>query len=837
MWLNNQVSPHGIPQVTQYGKQFHDGKVYAALIHNNRPKFISVSDMDGNNEANIQKVLDAATRYFDFDQYLTPAEVVKLDTKSSFIFASEFYYGIAKMRRVDLACRRTTKLVTYTKINDALRAEYKGKADIIVERLANVNGRLGDRTIDNTMAGARAKLADFNSYKEKDKPVIISTFLSCESVYNHLAMRLSDHARPVYNPGTGLGVPELRKAIADLEALESERQVELTQEVNRQIRLAQEFAQHGSRAAKLVSWTTEKDAYLATKETCTTSGEALYHINTLVAYNEESATMQSTVVQEMTALGAGLEKESFENIATVKDRESKNTAAFEKLAAAAATKKAILDDDLARLKKKEAIDLVNLKHVAKYNTLKDWNTEKAAYLATKESISTVAEAQLQISILEMYVGDQKDIEANSVAALKAVGQEILTAEYQSDLSSWKFENPGEVTGREAEVDGWLQSLTKAAADKSAVLQDDLARELEKERLRLLFANQASEFTRWSASLVADLPGTAFGFNLAQVSAFKAKLDAQDGEISSSANAKLSAAKDTFSAAEKLGVTENAYTTFSPAALDDSNASLKAAQAARVSAYEAELARVTEDDRISREFADIANPLNTNIESTKTAITTSTASLEDQIAGVQAAQATDNSGKIASCEDLHKQLEARNVEYNVHSNLTANDVKVLVEQFNFFLEKKLTQLQDEKEHKELRGLTKEQYAEIESQFKEFDKSGDGILNKTEFKSCLFSLGEERTGKEITETMAKYGDADKMTYAGFKEFMISQLGDTDTKEEILAGWKLINKDKDVAVVALMTETILRDEDVEYIKETAPAVGSDYDYTAWTEDVFSR
>jgi len=54
---------------------------------------------------------------------LEPSDIAKLDNKSAFIFVSEFYYGIANQRKLDLAARRISKLIDFTKINDALREE------------------------------------------------------------------------------------------------------------------------------------------------------------------------------------------------------------------------------------------------------------------------------------------------------------------------------------------------------------------------------------------------------------------------------------------------------------------------------------------------------------------------------------------------------------------------------------------------------------------------------------------------------------------------------------------------------------------------------------------
>jgi len=72
---------------------------------------------------------------------------------------------------------------------------------------------LGDRTIDNTMAGAKAKLNAFTDYKEKDKGVIVNDFLSIEGQYNQLAMRLSDHKRPQFVAGEveKFNYPRLRR--------------------------------------------------------------------------------------------------------------------------------------------------------------------------------------------------------------------------------------------------------------------------------------------------------------------------------------------------------------------------------------------------------------------------------------------------------------------------------------------------------------------------------------------------------------------------------------------------------------------------------------------------
>ena len=68
------------------------------------------------------------------------------------------------------------------------------------------------------------------------------------------------------------------------------------------------------------------------------------------------------------------------------------------------------------------------------------------------------------------------------------------------------------------------------------------------------------------------------------------------------------------------------------------------------------------------------------------------------------------------------------------------------------------------------------------------------------------------------------------------MIHIFGDTDSKEDVMAGWTLIARGEPVVKEEAM-DVILTNDDIAYIKETAPQKDGGYDYTAWTEDVFSR
>jgi len=148
------------------------------------------------------------------------------------------------------------------------------------------------------------------------------------------------------------------------------------------------------------------------------------------------------------------------------------------------------------------------------------------------------------------------------------------------------------------------------------------------------------------------------------------------------------------------------------------------------------------------------------------------------------------------------------------------------------------LEDEIAYQKMKGITVEQFQEIETNFQKFDENKNGRIERKELKACLYSLGEEKSKGEVDDIIKKYGQGGSLTYDGFKEFMIGVLGDSDTKDEILNGFKLLNRGAEtVTTVANLEVVNMPDPDVDYIKKTAPPAEGGYNYVAWTNDVFSR
>jgi len=374
------------------------------------------------------------------------------------------------------------------------------------------------------------------------------------------------------------------------------------------------------------------------------------------------------------------------------------------------------------------------------------------------------------------------------------------------------------------------------------LDDDLAREIRKEELRLQFANLAGDFERWQKDTVNDAKSTHFGFTLEEVAAFVANLDKLDSDITAVLADKQNAYNKVYAELTDLKVTKNVYTNHNPASLESLKEGVTHALAGRRNAYAAELARQKANDALCQEFAGVARAFDAKIGERKDSVNTSVKPLEEQqldVEGLQKEAAADTDLKNVNA--VQARLDAAGVTNNRHSLLTAVDCEANWNQYLEFLTAKHENLGKEIEHKKLRGITPEQYAEIEAQFKQFDTNHNNVLDAKEFRQVLYSLGEEKRKSEVQSIMDKYSggqDVKTITYAAFKEFMIDQLGDADTKEEINHGFRLMARGRDIVPLAEM-DLVLPDDTIAFITRTAPAgdAPGTYQYVPWVEEVYAR
>ncbi|EDQ86636.1 uncharacterized protein MONBRDRAFT_28031 [Monosiga brevicollis MX1] len=298
---------------------------------------------------------------------------------------------------------------------------------------------------------------------------------------------------------------------AELDGLATEKQAVLDDHLAReeyaeQTRLL--AGQHLDQHNRLQAWATEKQAYLDVRETVDTVQDAHYHLSVHQAYVGDKATVTAADLASLQKLGANILARSYktalsaytyEEPASITDREASLAAAWQQLDAASAVKLPILEDHLARNVFQEKVRLWVRNHQDAHASLRDWSVNRQAYLETKEHVESIAAAELARSVLDAFRQEKADVTKGNLAALRDLGNQIRTARYETVHSNWAYEHPEAVTALEEEIAGptWA-ALDQLAEAKQAVLDDDLAREQFKEATRLKVQNHKRQHEQLDA---------------------------------------------------------------------------------------------------------------------------------------------------------------------------------------------------------------------------------------------------------------------------------------------------------------------------------------------------
>jgi hypothetical protein len=303
-------------QVESFKKSFADGMILCALIHKYRPNVINWNSLSRERPLeNLQLAIDAASKFFDLEKYVSPEDILNLDENAMMVYVSDYYYGISSLRKRDLAGRNIAKVIQFTKENDAKRSEYLAKAKNLVKLIEKAKSQLEDRTIDNTMAGARNRLAEFNNYKANAKNQILAEQLMLEGIFNNLALRLAQKKRPEFTPPPQFSLKFFKDSIIYLEKIEAERNVSLHAELNRQVKLKKiDEEKHFKVYEKLKHWALEKETYLRQPEAVASISEAKLQLMLLEAYHKEKQSITNHSLRSLRLFGEELRREKYEKI-------------------------------------------------------------------------------------------------------------------------------------------------------------------------------------------------------------------------------------------------------------------------------------------------------------------------------------------------------------------------------------------------------------------------------------------------------------------------------------------------------------------------------------------
>lgn len=120
--------------------------------------------------------------------------------------------------------------------------------------------------------------------------------------------------------------------------------------------------------------------------------------------------------------------------------------------------------------------------------------------------------------------------------------------------------------------------------------------------------------------------------------------------------------------------------------------------------------------------------------------------------------------------------------------------------------------------------------------QYDSDKSGSINARELRTCLYSLGEERSKADIATYMAELGSKGQLPFEPFRELMVRLLGDAGNQAALLESFAVLSRGAAVITAGTLAD-LLSAEDVKYISSSAPARDGGVDFAAWVADVCSR
>ena len=642
----------------------------------------------------------------------------------------------------------------------------------------------------------------------------------------------TEHSSWVYPTPDGVVALEtaVTELLAALSAAHDAKKAVLEDDLARELYIEETnllSGQHTDKAVQCAGWANEKAKYLQENVVVHSMREAQVGLNVLDAYTKEKGRFTATAVTSMKELGelilgrkyeTALSTYKFDNPDEIVDRELEVDEHWGKLDQLATSRKKTLEDCLARETRKEELRV----------DFADLAGDVITYCAD------------QIALIGETDGQKLTFGANL--------QEVEG--YDATLAAL-----------DADIDGQV-AAKRAACDKAVHEMADLVKETERfDAAQAAATAEGDAGTEEGADAAAaagddgkkgsDTPKTARKKKFGTLSKSLRKAFGKSKRKRTHL-AKLQEAEKASAAAGDIDWPEasNPYTKLSVALLRGKKEELDSAQAGRRATYGSELERWREDDAQCKAFAEFVLPLHKDCDAMIVSMAKKGAAgvtEEAQLASVVAAISKLHDACFTLPEGTAKAagLAARGVTVNPYTVVTMDTLQCELESVQSIAEQKKPHLEAMIEYKQYKGITPEQYSEMETLFKEHDTDNSRSISDTELRKCLFSLGEERSKVEITGFMKTYAKGKKeLKFEQFRELMTVLIGDMGTHDGLIESFKVISSGRTAILLEDLSELLVPDDVAFFAKEAVDAEADESgtavegkDFNKWVAAVCAR
>jgi len=246
------------------------------------------------------------------------------------------------------------------------------------------------------------------------------------------------------------------------------------------------------------------------------------------------------------------------------------------------------------------------------------------------------------------------------------------------------------------------------------------------------------------------------------------------------------------------------------------------------------------DALHKKYADRAQNTQQWLQGIKVASNDQSGDLADQLRNVEEKSAELAAGEpLKETETVYKELEQSGLEDdNPYTETTYDELATEADQLSSALNKKKQFLESQiAAANNKTGLTPEQINELKEAFKHFDKSGDGSLDKLEFRSCLQTLGQTYPDDHFNTVYGQVTNGgEKVGFDSFVDYMAKLMEDTDDAAQIKQSFKVLSNEQPLIRKGDLYVTPLEESDVAFLTGRMPGESDQFDFATYTDDKFA-
>ncbi|XP_071821753.1 spectrin alpha chain, non-erythrocytic 1-like isoform X5 [Apostichopus japonicus] len=465
---------------------------------------------------------------------------------------------------------------------------------------------------------------------------------------------------------------------------------------------------------------------------------------------------------------------------------------LEELRLAAERRKAKLDENSAFLQ-----------FIWKADVVESWIAEKESFVRSDDYGRDLSTVQTLLTKQETFDAGLQSFEKEGIQQITTLKDKLVASDHAQTQA---------IQDRHASLIKRWEKLLADSNDRRQRLLRAQEQYQEVEDLFLLFAKKASAFNSWFENAEEDLTDPVRCNSVEEIKALKKAHEAFCASLSTAQNdLKQLAALD--KQIKSYNVTSNPYTWFTMDSLEETWRNLQKIIKEREVELNKETERQDENDRLRKQFAQMANSFHQWLTETRdfvsdrtilAAMVEESGNLENQLDNLKEKikEVRAEKTQVKKIEELGAKMEERLIldnRYTEHSTVGIAQQWDQLDQLGMRMQHNLEQ---QIQARNMTGVSEESLKEFSMMFKHFDKDKSGKLDHPEFKSCLRSLGYDlpmvEEGQDDPEFQAILDAVDPnrdgfVSLQEYMSFMISrETENVSSRDEIEKAFKALSSE---------------------------------------------